>query len=198
MKVSSYTQYYVRKLLQRQADRLGYPHTGIGLRDYLRSDLMLLLSQQYAQIELSGRVQELERLAELHRKVESAFQTSYSLTQIEQKIFWFLGLKFLALLSDMALEVIPEESVTCFNFLLEQQPYQGMCYRNQLYGQVLEFGADYDSAACGLLFMLNSRQIPFQLTASEFRHSIWLDLRSPAYRALLNQNLRRSDSSKVA
>jgi len=195
MKVSSYTQYYVRKLLKRQVSQLGYPHSGIGLRNYLWADITSLLEQQYSQNELPMRVQELEKLIELHAKVKMAFQASYNLTQIEQKILWLLGLKFLALLSDMALEIVPEVAVTRFQFLLEQRTQQGMRYRNRLYGQVLEFGADYDLAACRLLFMLNSRQVPFWLTASEVRHSIWIDLCSPMYLWLLNQPL---SSHKVA
>ncbi len=195
MKVSSYTQYYIRKLLQQQADRLGYPHTGIGLRGCLQRDLTLILSQHYSPTELQGRIHELERLVELHRKVESAFQSGHSLTQIEQKIFWFLGLKFLALVSDLGLEVLPEAETARFVFLMEQQPQQAIRYQTCLYGQVLELGADYDLAACGLLFMLNSRQIPFRITASEAQHKIWIDLRSPAYLWLLKQNL---GSSQVA
>jgi hypothetical protein len=141
------------------------------------------------------RVQELEKLIELHAKVKMAFQASYNLTQIEQKILWLLGLKFLALLSDMALEILPEVAVTRFQFLLENRTLQGMQYRNRLYGQVLEFGADYDLAACQLLFMLNSRQVLFWLTASQLRHRIWVDLRSPMYLWLLNQTLSGSKAA---
>lgn len=200
VKLSSYTQYYIRKLLQQLADRFGYPHTGVGLQNSLQADLDLLLSQRCSQIEIPQRVQELERLVELHCKAKLPFQASSSLVQIEQKIFWLLGLKFFALLPDITVEVMPEGAVACFNFLLNQQLCRGMQYQGRLYGQVLEFGADYDLAACRLLFMLNGCQIPFQITASEVRHRVWIDLRFPTYRLLLkplttHQFAQRTDAA---
>jgi hypothetical protein len=191
MKLSSYIQYYLRQVLCRYAHFLNYPMSGVGLWPYLQTDINQHLQQLYPNdIDLHSKVRELEKLVELHRKVDAtAFCAPQNLSQIEQRVLWLLGLKFLGLLPMLSLSVVPEPSTT-FRFLLNDSIYEGVHHANCLYGHAFEFGTEYNLQACYFLFTLRSKQIPFLFTVSKARHGIWLDLRSSAYHEIVQPSQR--------
>lgn len=187
MKISSYTQYYLRQLLGQFARQLDYPVLGVGIRECLQTDIHQVLKRLYpTQVEFREKLYELDRLAYLHQQgTQALLLPPQELAGIEQKIFWLMGLKSLAMLGTMSVKIVLEWDTVLFYFLLNDQMQQGVRYADQLYGRVLNFGADYDLRACQMLFKLNGQQIPFILTVSAQQHGIWVDLRSPAYRTLV-------------
>ncbi|WP_317134485.1 ATP-binding cassette domain-containing protein [Leptolyngbya sp. 7M] len=111
MQLSPYTQYYIRKLLRQYLSYIHYPLTGVGVCSFFQTDLNQLLKQLYPKgFEYGIKIQELETLIHLHQASEPQKISPYeTLSEIEQKIFWILGLKFLAILPSMPLTV-PQES----------------------------------------------------------------------------------------
>lgn len=191
MQLSPYTQYYVRKLLRQYASYLNYPLSGVGVGAYFQTNLDQLLKQIYPKgFEFRIKMQELETLVRLHQTSDlNKIHPYETLSEIEQKILWILGLKFLALLPTMSLTIVPESATSLFHFVLDQQIHQGIRYADELYGKLLEFSAEQDMQASHLLFTLQERQIPFVVTVSEFQHTIWISLRSPTYYSLCQQNV---------
>lgn len=187
--LSPYVQYYVRKILRQYVTCFNYPLAGIGIHHHLQTNLNQLMRELYTnEFELQLKVQELEALIHLHQHgnvKEIAFHAN--LPEIEQKVLWILGLKFLALLPAMSVTVIAESAAALFHFVLDDELHQGIRYADELYGKALEFGAEQDFATYRLLMTLINQQIPFILTVSEFRHAIWVSLRAPAYDALIKQ-----------
>ncbi|WNZ22173.1 hypothetical protein HJG54_04370 [Leptolyngbya sp. NK1-12] len=186
MRLSCYTQYYLRQFLYQYACCWHYPLFGVGLQSYLQEDINLRLQQLCPNHrELQGKLRELEKLIELHRKVDTtAFCARQNISQLEQRILWLLGLKFLALLPMLAVTVIPDHAASRFRFILDHNLYQGIRYTDQLYGRVIEFGADYNLPACHVLFSLSGHHTDVVLTVSKSCHEIWLNLRTPIYQEI--------------
>jgi hypothetical protein len=189
MYLSPYTQYYIRKLLRHYISTINYPLSGVGIDAYFQSDLLLVLKRVYSKaVELKAKLQELETLVHLHQTNDLNRIYPYkNLAEIEQNILWLLGLQFLSVLPSLSLSFVSEASAAVFHFVLEKQVQQGMRYADQLYGLVLEFQTEQSLQAAQLLISLTKRQVPFILTASEFRHGIWVNLRSPVYQNLLQR-----------
>lgn len=181
--LSPYTQYYVRRLLRQYVGCLNYPLSGVGVCHYFQTNLDQLLKQIYPKgFEFRIKMRELETLVQLHQIDDANKIYPYeNISEIEQKILWILGLKFLALLPAMSLTIVPESATSLFHFVLDQRLHQGVRYSDDLYGLVLEFSAEHDLEAYRLLFKLIDQRIPFILTVSEARHGVWVNLRSPIY-----------------
>jgi hypothetical protein len=189
MELSSYHQYYLRQFLRHYSNLLNYPLCGVGLHAYLQGDVVQQLRHVYPNnTEFSFKLQELGKLIEFHRQLDStAFCASQNISQIEQRILWLLGLRFLALLPMMALTIVSVPSTSRFCFLLDNALHEGIRHSNQLYGKISEFNAECSLQACHLLFTLSGQQAPFLLTVSESCHEIWLNLRSPLYHQVSGQ-----------
>jgi hypothetical protein len=187
MKISSYEQYYVRKLMQRSAPQLS-SFSGMGIQTYFQSDLNQVLKHLYPQLELIECLQELSRLIELHHKIDLSFRASQMASQIERKIFWLLGLELVTL---PLITSISEASGVLFRFMLDNRLQEGLRHANHLYGKLLEFEANssLQSHPHGLRLVeqLNAQRSKFVLTVSETRQGLWIDLRSSTYLAMLRQ-----------
>ncbi len=192
MKISSYQQYYVRKVLCRYANQFHYPVSGIGLQPCLQLEINSLLKQLYPiESDLYPKIYELEKLIDLHHKASRAILAFPNILQIEQRILWLLGLKFLAILSTLPVPMIPEASGSVFHFVLGNQLYQGIRYADELYGKIVTFEADYNLFACQLIFTLSAQKISFITTVSDIQHGIWVNLRSPLYFTLVSKQPMR-------
>ena len=179
MHLSLYEQYYIRRLLRHYLSRLNYPTSGVAVCRYFQTDLSQLLKRLNCS-DLHFTVQNLRVLIGFHQVTgENKFRW-LDRVEIEQKILWLLGLKFLALVSNTQATVVSEASATRFNFVLDGQIHCGIRYLNELYGKCLMFGAEPNLVSFRTLFTLVNRRVPFVLTASEQQHIIWVDLRSPA------------------
>lgn len=179
MHLSIYEQYYIRRLLRNYLIRLNYPMSGVAVCRYFQIDLSQILKQ----LNCSGfrlAVQDLRVLIEFHQTIRENKSHWLDRAEIEQKILWLLGLKFLALVANTPAIIISEASATRFNFVLDGQMHCGIRYSNELYGMCLMFDTEPDILSYRTLFTLTNHRIPFVLTASEQHHAIWVNLRSPA------------------
>lgn len=182
MQLSLYEQYYVRKLLRHYIKHLNYPIFGVAVCTYFHANLNQLLRR----IETGTYIiQDLRALIRFHQSVKETTSSASQQIEIEQKILWMLGLKFLVLVANTSTVIISESSTSRFKFVLNGQIHCGICYSNELYGMCLKFGAELDFSASRLLIMLINRSIPFVLTASDQQHTIWVSLRSPACHSFL-------------
>lgn len=183
MQLSPYEQYYVRKLLRYYINQLNYPMFGIAVCAFFQTDLNQLLRR----FEVSNHIiQDLRTLIQFHQAIGEANSIKLERPEIEQKMLWILGLKFLVLVANTSTVVISESSVSHFKFTLNGQIYRGIRDSSELYGMCLEFGAELDFSASRLLLTLINRSIPFVLTVSEQQHIIWISLRSQSCRSLLS------------
>jgi hypothetical protein len=191
MQLSPYTQYYIRKLLRQYVGNIHYPLTGVGVCKFFQTDLDQLLRQLYPKgFEYGIKIQELETLIHFHQTSDPKKIYPYeNLSEIEQKILSILGLRFLALLPFLPLTIMPEASASVFHFVLDSRLHQGIRYADELYGMVLESNAEQDLDVYRLL-QLTDQQVPLILTVSEFRHRIWVSLRSPFYYNLFKPDAR--------
>lgn len=207
--LSPYTQYYVRRLLRQYVGSLNYPPTGVGICAYLHQDLNELLAEIYPPPQLSAKLHELDMLVQHHQlsKTEGANPYGGS-SDLEQKILWLLDLRFLALLPAMSPSIVPEDAASRFHFMLRGSMHEGLRHADDLYGKVLEFGAEHELPTYSLLLTLINQQTAFLLTVSESRHVIWVDLRSPSYYRLMEQsgqatefqnpNFQKAEFQKIA
>lgn len=187
--LSPYTQYYVRRLLRQYVGSLNYPSTGVGICTHLQQDLNELLAEIYPQPQLSAKLHELEMLVQHHQLSDAETANPYGgSSEIEQKILWLLDLRFLALLPAISLAIVPEVCISRFHFMLHGTMHEGIRHADDLYGKVLEFGAEHELPTYSLLLTLINQQTAFLLTVSESRHVIWVDLRSPSYYRLVEQS----------
>ncbi len=199
LQLSPYTQYYVRRLLRQYVSLLNYPPTGVGICAYLQQDLNHLLANIYPQPQLRAKLHELELLVQHHQFSDTdAMQPHGTPSDIEQKILWLLDLRFLALLPAMSLSVVPEDDTPRFHFMLKGNMHEGLRHADDLYGKVLEFGAEHNLPTYSLLLTLINQQQAFLLTVSEQRHVIWVDLRSPSYYRLVEQSNQFEEFQKTA
>lgn len=95
-KLSLLTCYYIRKLLVHHKDELrSIVAQGAGLCADSHTNLDRVLESLYLEVtEIAAKVQQLEELTRCHRVVV-AHNDSYTrqLAEVEQQIFWILGLK---------------------------------------------------------------------------------------------------------
>ncbi|MBW4464986.1 MAG: hypothetical protein KME07_06040 [Pegethrix bostrychoides GSE-TBD4-15B] len=197
--LSPYTQYYIRRLLRQYVGSLNYPPTGVGICAYLQQDLNELLAEIYPQSQLNAKLHELDMLVQHHQLSGTEGANPYGgSSDIEQKILWLLDLRFLALLPAMSLSIVPEDEASRFHFMLRGNMHEGLRHADDLYGKVLEFGAEHELPTYSLLLTLINQQTAFLLTASKSRHVVWVDLRSPSYYRLMEQSSQAEELQKTA
>ncbi|MDX2273262.1 MAG: hypothetical protein NW237_15115 [Cyanobacteriota bacterium] len=94
MKISPMTSYYVRRLLRQQQNRLmRLFRSGAAIPASEQADLNEVLSSLYVEdAEIEQYAHELESLVQVHRHLTRDPASSDSRQQIEQQIFWILGL----------------------------------------------------------------------------------------------------------
>lgn len=186
--LSPYTQYYIRRLLRQYVATLNYPPAGVGIRTYFQENLNELLANIYPALQLKAKLHELELLVQHHQLSEMDGLHPYgNQHDIEQKILWILDLRFLALLPALPLAIVPEDTTARFHFVLEDVMHEGIRHTDDLFGRVLEFGAEHNLQTYSLMLTLINQQVGFILTVSELRHAIWVNLRSPIYYRLVQQ-----------
>ena len=197
--LSPYTQYYIRRLLRQYVGALNYPPSGVGVRPYFQQNLNALLASIYAQPQLKAKLHELQLLVQHHQLSEIEGQRPHGHRHdIEQKILWLLDLRFLALLPAMPLSIVPEDTTSQFHFVLEEAMRQGIRHADDLFGKVLEFGAEHNLQTYSLMLTLINQRVAFLLTVSESRHAIWVNLRSPLYYRLVRQNSQLDQFQQIA
>ena len=190
LRFDSFSQYYIRKLLRQY---IKAPHsrisTATNISRYFNTNLDLLVADTcLIPTDLPNKLQELEMLIQVHHQTPS--HEHATLFGLEQKILSLVGLKLYSLEPPMLLELVEEQQVSRFKFIFKQEIRRGARYRNEIYGFFLESKFENDPRTLKLIFVLLELNIPFIVTHSPKHYAVWLNLRSPAYSTLINDNLR--------
>lgn len=190
MRLSPFAQYCIRKLLRQNTD---------GIKDLLKSEveaqllsevsLNKILNHLYLdEAEVSTKIEEIEALTKLYQDLEKAKADRATLTEIQRRIFQLLGLKTTAENSSRLPISVHENSVNIFRFYYAHQVREGIRFNSELYGLVYEFQPIHQLYVYQLAWVLSSQGVPLRLTTSPARYRLWVNLRSPAYAALLKQD----------
>jgi hypothetical protein len=172
--LSPLTQYYLRKLLNQAVE----PHH--------RKTIDLVKSKG---VEPELR-RELETLARHYQTLETqlAYQNE-NLIDVKRRIFRILGLTMDPLLPSAIPTVVPEPIQSLFRFFQHGHICEGMHFDQDVYGLIRQYGLVQRQHAYQVAWALTDQKVPFILTVSEVRYSIWVCLRSPTYAVLMHQGL---------
>lgn len=183
-KLSSYTQYYIRKLLRQRLKTLDCPRLQpLGLERYFSQDLNVILPSTGSS-QRSTLIEQINTLVQLHLKHQqesyNGHLNGYLLAELEQRLFALLGLWFPGAYPLPATQptTVQEEAGAVFRFFLNGRLRQGIRYGQELYGWVAECLPTAINSLTPLLSSLAQQQVPFVLTVSSQRYAIWISLRS--------------------
>lgn len=192
MKLDSFNQYYIRKMLRRHLQSPGCRVSGKAeIAKYFNTDLNLLIIDNCLTLtDLPFKLQKIAGLIQAHQNQKVSQHSHQTQFAIEQQIFNLIGLKLYATRPVTLLEIIEEHQVISFRFLLRSEICQGVRYKDNMYGLVSSFKLESDPRMLKLISILLSRNIPFIITHSVQRHTIWVNLKSPAYAALITYGSR--------
>lgn len=193
MSLSSFTQYYIRKLLRQQLKSIDkrVPCTP-EIHHYLHADLNQILAESGATAqETFAIMQKIEALVQAHREQQTSGLYDHQLLfRLEQEIFELIGLRLYSTAPTVLLRVVEEKAVYPFNFLLQQHLCKGIRHKNRMYGLALEAKLKYDPYLHQFIAVLMEQEIDFLITASHSHHALWINLKSPAYIALVHYGSR--------
>lgn len=193
MSLSSFTQYYIRKLLRQQLKSVdGRVPCTPEIYRYLQADLNQILIESGATTqETFVTVQKIEALVKAHREQQtSGLYDHQFLSKLEQEIFELIGLRLYLTTPAILLRVVEETAVSPFNFFLQQHLCKGIRHKNRMYGLALVAKPKYDPYLHQLIALLMEQEIDFLLTASHHHHALWINLKSPTYIAFVNYGAR--------
>lgn len=191
MQLSSFTQYYIRKLLRQYLKEMKYEVVQrASIHDYLVTDLDLILQKAGLNVdEIAATIEQVETLVSMHHQLVLRKQhCSQSLTQIEEKIFELIGLRFQSFVPPIQLVQAREDAVSQFNFFWAGELREGIRYSNNLYGLILESRFKYNFHLHQLVATLSRADIAIVLTTSPNRYAVWIDLQSSAYPLFSSRN----------
>jgi hypothetical protein len=188
MKLDSFNQYYVRKVLRRHLQSPGCQVSGKAeLAKYFNTDLNLLVVDTCFNLtDVPFKLQKIAGLVQAHQDQKLAHPHSRQmLFAIEQQMFNLIGLRIYASSPVRLLEIIEEHQVYPFRFLLHSEVRQGVRYKDNMYGLVSTFKLENDPRMLKLIAVLLDRSVPFIITHAIRRYAIWVNLKSPAYGAIV-------------
>lgn len=193
MQLSSFTQYYIRRLLRQYLQRIKYQvGEQASVQRYLKTDLNLIMQRSGGSAsQLVATLEEIETLVEMHR--QSALrrpQGDRHQAQLEQKIYELIGLRLRSFLPASRLVTAREDGVRQFKFLWEGKLQDGIQYNDMLYGLILESKFKHDLNIYQMIAALSKAEVSVILTIAPERYAVWIDLRSPAYSILNKHGMR--------
>jgi hypothetical protein len=196
MRLSSFTQYYIRKLLRQHLrtfdSRLSYYRE---LSAQFSTDLNSLVIDTCTHLsELPGKLCLLNTLVKVHYEQANDAADRLALFKLKQQIFELLGIRILTD-SVPLLKVVNPSRCPPFTFFLKNKLRQGVRYQNELYGLVVEISRRFNIALHQLVLNLISADIPFVVTDTPEHIAIWVSLRSDVYMALVSEE---SDLDDIA
>lgn len=193
MLLSSFTQYYIRKLLRQQLKDVDerVPCTP-EIYAYFHLDLNQILSESGTTTQdACVTIQKIETLVQAHHDQKtSGLYDHPSLFRLEQEIFELLGLRLYSSAPAVLLKVVKEKAAFPFNFFFQTQLCKGIRHKNKIYGLILQSKLKYDPHFYQLIAILLEQEIDFLVTASYNHQAVWINLKSPAYAALINYGER--------
>jgi len=190
LKLDSFSQYYVRKLLRHY---IKTPHSRVSqatdISRYFNIDLNLLIAKTCSTPDdLPGKFQKLEMLIQVHQ--ETSQRDQQALIDLERQILELVGLRLYSPDPPMLLELVEAHQVLFFKFFFNQEVRRGVRYKNEIYGLILESRLEKNPRILKLILVLLEWDIPFIVTHSKEHYAVWLNLRSPAYKTLITDDFR--------
>ncbi|MBW4465199.1 MAG: hypothetical protein KME07_07120 [Pegethrix bostrychoides GSE-TBD4-15B] len=177
MQLSVYEQYCIRKLLRCYLSRLNYPTFGVAACNYFQSDLNQIMKQLYPN-DFRNKIQDLRGLIGLHAAAGERKLNGLEQIEIERRLLWLLGLKFLVLIDNISMPIISESAAIHFNFLWDGGVHRGIRQANELYRLCFSFAPEPDALSYRMLLTGVSHHVPLILTVSQYHHIVWISLRS--------------------
>lgn len=190
MSLSPVAQYSIRKLLRQNIDTLkAFLNHEAEAQFLLEVNLDKLLQHLYVdQAEAAAKIQEIETLTQLYRDLEQSNGDAWSLSEIQRRIFQVLGFQSPDNTPVPIPIILREEEVSIFRFYFSGRVRDAIRLNTDLYGLVHQFPATQRLYVYQLAWVLSAQGVPLRLTTSPIRCGVWVDLRSPAYAAILNQD----------
>ncbi len=141
MSLSSFTQYYIRKLLRQQLKSVdGRIPCPPEIHRYLQTDLNQILAESGVTAQKTlVIIQRIEALVQAHHDQQTS--RSYDrqlLFKLEQEILELIGLRLYSTAPAILIRVLEESAVSSFKFFLQQHLYKGIRHQNRMYGLALE------------------------------------------------------------
>lgn len=187
MQLSPFTQYYVRKILRQNLDRLRY-FSNEGERLLNELDLNQVLGNLYPkEAEISAKQWELEALTQISQELEKNHGDPDNLVEIKRRILDILGFKIERATPSKLPVIVPEKLAHPFCFYREEKILEGVNHEGDFYGLVKEFDVSRRLQVYQLAWALSEKNVPLIVTTSQNRIGIWIRLRSPAYLVWLHQ-----------
>ena len=183
MNLSPFAQYYVRKLLRQNVDRVSHSFPeDLYSSVFTKLNLNRILAYQYqTQSELSIKVWELETLTNVCQELEKNQYNQDNLIEVKERIFQLLGFKMGVALPSKLPKIIQEKILSPFYFYSEETVLEAVTYECEIHGLVKQLDIAQRLQAYQLSWALSAKDIPHLMTASSSRVAIWIRLRSPTY-----------------
>jgi hypothetical protein len=191
MNLSPFAQYCIRRLLRHNLEDFN-DLLSEEERSHLGTEVNLdkILNHVYLdKTEVAAKIDEIEVLTKLYQDLEQANADPKNLTEIQRRILYLLGFRTTTEEVTKLPTVLPETSVNIFRFYFTGKVREGVYFNSEIYGLTHQFPAIHRLYVYQLAWALAEQGVPLRLTVSPTRYGIWVNLRSPTYTALLQQDI---------
>lgn len=198
MRLDSFSQYYIRKLLRQH---LRSPNCQVSNRTVIArcfgSDLnALVVDMSPTLADLPHRLRLIEQLIYTHQALIKQGDLS-SLIAVERQLFEQIGLRLYTLDPSRLIEFRPEDRISPFKFIVKNQVCKGVRHYRDIYGLASEFKPENDLRLHKFMLILTAQRIPFILTQSPQRWAVWINLKSSACITLIHYGPRIIDKTLI-
>ncbi len=130
---------------------------------------------------------EIELLIKLYQQFESANADPRNLEEVKRRIFQILGFQPSSTLPIALPSIIDMDAVNPFCFFYNGEIQKGISYKDEFFGAVKTFTLSHRLQTYQLTWALSEAKVPIVLTLDRSEFILWVNVQSPAYPVLLNQ-----------
>lgn len=189
MNLSPSANYEIRRLLKDYVYSVDISSSQV-LRVSESVNFDRLLRNLYPRkFERVSRVRNLEMLTDLYRQM-SEFRSAEQLAreELQRRIFQILGIGF-GFDDEKIPSIVLATDVNVFPFFGEGEVRQAMTFQHRYYGKIDEAMVMDSSELYKLAMLLLEKGLECLILSSPGSYSLWVLLRSPAYRVFLGSGL---------
>lgn len=190
MSLSPIAQYCIRKLLRQNFESLDSLFLAASNPAGLSDDTLDRILHNFTSDNPSLQLQELELLTKLYQQLEPNPANQSAIAEIKRRIFQTLGFQLNSIQSTNLPRLLQESAISVFRFFYNNQVREGLHYDSTLYAAVCQFDVAYRLQAYQIAWALSEAKVPLVVTLSPARFVIWINLQSPSYPVLIQQNSR--------
>lgn len=190
MPLSPLAQYCIRNLLRQSTDNLAQlfiPNSSVSGLSEINLD-RALYQLSFEPKSHGTEVVELELLIKLYQQYENTPANATSLIEIKRRICQVLGFQTSTILFSKLPPIIEINSIEQFCFFYQRQTRKGIRYNNGLFGAVKSFTLSNRLHAYQTAWALSEAKVSIVLTLAPAEFIIWVNLQSPVYSILLQQD----------